>query len=92
MQLKLDFSTPPRTPKKKSQNASRGEEKENQIPRMKAKRCLFGKSDPVKVRELLQNEIDSILKVSFPASVDQSESRIITASDWSEILNSDWGE
>ena len=71
MQMKLDFTTPTKKELKldeDKENTSSGSEMMMQPPptkRLKAKRCLFGASDPGRVRDLLQQELDSILKVSF---------------------------
>ena len=55
-----------RTPKKLMTIGLSEDEKENlPIRKIRAKRCLFGKSDPGIVREMLQKELDTILKVRF---------------------------
>ena len=55
-----------RTPKKLMTIGLSEDEKENLLIRkIRAKRCLFGKSDPEIVREMLQKELDTILKVRF---------------------------
>ena len=58
-----------RTPKKlmTSEHFGQSEDEKENLPirKIKAKRCLFGKSDPGIVREMLQKELDTILKVKF---------------------------
>ena len=66
--MKLDFSTPTKKEFKLDDDKENTTASEMQPPptkRLKAKRCLFGASDPGRVRDLLQQELDSILKVSF---------------------------
>ena len=65
MQMKLDFSTPKKRPTKLNLEDKENKESTPPIKRLKAKRCLFGASDPGRVRDLLQRELDSILKVKF---------------------------
>ena len=68
MQMKLDFTTPTKKGLKLDEDKENTTASEMQPPptkRLKAKRCLFGASDPGRVRDLLQQELDSILKVSF---------------------------
>ena len=58
-----------RTPKKlmTSEYFDQSEDEKENLPirKIRAKRCLFGKSDPGIVREMLQKELDTILKVRF---------------------------
>lgn len=58
-----------------SENFGQSEdEKENQpIRKIRAKRCLFGKSDPGIVREMLQKELDIILKKFYEESTEKYE-------------------
>jgi len=66
MQMKLDFTTPTKKGLKLEENKENStSEMQPPTKRLKAKRCLFGASDPGRVRDLLQQELDSILKDSI---------------------------